>query len=390
MSAVDVWAEATLCAECGRESCEIHLPPERERPTPEASPDAPDAELVLFLLKQQRARREATRILDAENRGAVPIPPTLTLRERLARPVDPPLFRIDGWLPQDGRAMLAAQFKAGKTTARDNLIRSLVDGDPWLGVYPVRPVLSGCVFLVDLEMSESQLDGWLRDQQIERDDHVCVQGLRGQAAAFNIMDPVIRTEWAELLRQRQTQVLVLDCLRPIFDAFGLDESKDAGRFLVAFDALLKEAGISEAITVHHMGHAGERSRGDSRLRDWPDVEWRLVRQDDEPGSPRFISAYGRDVDVAESQLQYNGSTRRLTLSGGSRRDAKAADALVSICEVLRDAGEELSGREIKKRMAESEFSKHVIDSALHFGAKTGVLVSRDGPKKSTLYRCGVS
>jgi hypothetical protein len=57
--------------------------------------------------------------------------------------------------------------------------------------------------------------------------------------------------------------------------------------------------------VHHMGHAAERSRGDSRLLDWPDALWKIVRdKDDEddtgmddPQGSRYFSAYGRDVDV---------------------------------------------------------------------------------------------
>jgi hypothetical protein len=65
-----------------------------------------------------------------------------------------------------------------------------------------------------------------------------------------------------------------------------------------------------------MGHANERARGDSRLRDWPDVEWRLVRRDDDPASARFITAYGRDVDVPESQLIYDHGTRHLTIEDG--------------------------------------------------------------------------
>jgi hypothetical protein len=74
-----------------------------------------------------------------------------------------------------------------------------------------------------------------------------------------------------------------------------------------------------------MGHSGERARGASRLRDWPDVEWRLVREktengDVDPAAPRYFSAYGRDVDVPESRLVFDPATRHLTLEGGSRAD----------------------------------------------------------------------
>jgi hypothetical protein len=136
-------------------------------------------------------------------------------------------------------------------------------------------------------------------------------------------------------------VLLFDCLRPVLDALGLDESHDAGRFLVAFDALLLEAGIGEGGIAHHMGHVGERSRGDSRLRDWPDVEWRLVRDksnDDEtdPAAARYFAAYGRDVDQPEQLLGYDSATRRLTIAGGSRKNAKAEALVAAVVQYVAD------------------------------------------------------
>ena len=201
--------------------------------------------------------------------------------------------------------MLAAQFKAGKTTLVGNYIRSKVDGDPFLGRAKVTPI-TGTLVLIDLEMSASQLDAWLRAQGIRDDDRVVPIPLRGQAASFNLLDESLRAQWVARLRQAHAEDLVLDCLRPVLDALGLDEQREAGRFLVAFDALPARGRIPEALVIQHMGHGNERARGDSRLRDWPDAEWRLVRRDDDPASPRFITAYGRDVDVPESQLVYDG------------------------------------------------------------------------------------
>ena len=97
-------------------------------------------------------------------------------------------------------------------------------------------------------------------------DAVELVSLKGRAASFNILDPQTRAEWAATLRG--VDVIILDCLRPILDAFRLDENRDAGRFLVAFDALLIEVGGGspvDGIVVHHMGHTDERSRGDSRI-----------------------------------------------------------------------------------------------------------------------------
>lgn len=169
---------------------------------------------------------------------------------------------------------------------------------------------------------------------------------------------------------------------------GLDEHKDAGRLLTCIDALKAEAGIREAVVVHHMGHTGERARGDSRLLDWPDVIWKLVRQDDDPASPRFFSAYGRDVDVQESQLAYDSLTRRLTIAGGSRRDAGHRDALEAILTVVRDAPTPMSGRTIIAALEDSGHPRAAVRAALGLGTREGALVVTEGARRARLYHVG--
>ena len=307
-----------------------------------------------------------------------------TLRERLARPTTPLAYRIDELQPVGARVILPAQYKAGKTTLVGNWARCLVDGDAFLGRYKVAPI-EGALVLLDFEMGTRQLDEWLRDQRIVNDDRVVVVPLRGRAAAFNILDPGVRARWARLLRQHGCAYVLWDCLRPVLDALGLDEHREAGRVLTAFDALLREAEVDEAGVVHHMGHGAERSRGDSRLRDWPDVEWRLVRQDDDPASPRFLSAYGRDVDVAESALTYDRVTRRLTIGGGSRRDAAARDALGAILELLADSPR-LSGRAIEDRIvASTEHPRASVRAGLKAGVRDGWVTTEQGPHRAVLH-----
>jgi hypothetical protein len=281
---------------------------------------------VAEMKARERDRREAFRQLDAEERGPVPVPVGRTLDHWLVEPDDEQAWRIEGWLTQGARALLVAQFKAGKTTAVLNLIRSLVDGDPWLGRHGVTKI-DGAVALFDFEMSEPQLKRWLRDQQIEHSELVKVYAQRGKAAAFNILDPKIRSQWAEELRAAGTTFLVVDCLKPILDALGLDEHREVGRLLSALDALLVEAAIPGCVLVQHMGHRGEHARGDSTLMGWPDAIWTLLRKPaDDPAAPRFIKAYGRDVDLPEAQLAFDDSTRRFTIAEGSGTDARRAAA----------------------------------------------------------------
>jgi hypothetical protein len=191
------------------------------------------------------------------------------------------------------------------------------------------------VVLIDDEMSENTLRGWLRAQNIANTEAVSdVITLRGNLGAFNLLDEQCFAAWVGRLHSLGCDYLILDCLRPVLDCLGLDEHRDAGRFLVAFDALLNESGVRDAALVQHMGHTGERARGDSRFQDWPDVIWRLVREDDDPASARYFTAYGRDVAVPEGRLGFDPVTRRMSYVAGSRGDAKVRAAYIDLIRVL--------------------------------------------------------
>jgi RecA-family ATPase len=209
-----------------------------------------------------------------------PIP----LANFLAIEDEPVTYRIDKLWRRNGRVVLAAQAKAGKTTLI-GIMRSILDGDPFLGKYQTEPAAQGVV-LLDFEMDDPTIRQWLRDQRIFNLNGATVRPLRGKASSFDILDPVIRSEWA--VRIQGHDIVIVDCLRPILDALGLDENRDAGRFLTAFDELLNQADVSEALILHHMGHTGERSRGDSRIIGRPDATWKMFREDTEDeDSPRY-------------------------------------------------------------------------------------------------------
>ena len=299
-----------------------------DQPTPPTIDPAVQEELTRL-----RTRNKAQQLLKAELRPPTELPPILTLKERLLIKHPEQQWRINGWQPANTRALLAAQYKAGKTILTGNLARSLADGVYWLDHSETQPVTKGTVTIIDFEMSERQIDGWLSDQNIVNTDKVVVIPLRGRATTFDILDDKVRAEWAD--RLANTEYLILDCLRPVLDANGLDEHRDAGQFLVAFDELCQQADIPDALLVHHMGHSGERSRGDSRLRDWPDVEWRLIRADDEPSSPRFVTAFGRDVNIPEGEISYNPDTRHVKFLGGNRATSKAREYVHQLTEIVR-------------------------------------------------------
>jgi hypothetical protein len=308
------------------------------------------------------------------------MPPLIRLDEFLATPDSEVQYRVEGLWPSGGRFIAAAAWKAGKTTLLGNLIRSLVDGDPFLERFTVHPV--DRIVLLDDELDENKLRRWLREQGIRNPARVHLATLRGRVAEFDIIDPKGRARWAEHIGP--ADVLLLDCLRPVLDALRLAESNEVGQFLVAFDALLKEAGIDEAGIVHHMGHAGERSRGDSRLRDWPDAEWRLVRekgtdQDEiDPAAPRYFSAYGRDVDQPEQRLGYDPVTRHLCINGGSRKDAAVQEKVKEVVAFVKD-NPGCNGKELEEGVpGNATVIRKARDLAVHLGLIT--VTPKDGTK----------
>lgn len=296
-------------------------------------PEGADIEDYAEAVDRERQRQFARRVVDAEANPQTEMPSTVSLQDRIKKPADPIKYLIEGWWTTGGTVVLAAQYKAGKTTAIGNLIRSLADCDPWLGRWKVRPT-KGTISLLDFEMDESMLEAWLRDQHIRNADRIDITSLKGSASSFNILDPRCRAEWAERLREADTRVLVLDCLRPALDAIGLDEHKDAGRWFTAYDALLKDAGVQESVVVHHMGHNGERSRGDSRIRDWPAAEWRISRQTEDPASPRFIKAFGRGVNIHNGRLVLDPSTRRVEYQDADRVTGIKEASMIQLLRML--------------------------------------------------------
>jgi hypothetical protein len=287
---------------------------------------------VALELHRLNVRDTAARIAKAQANSGAGRPQMYPLPAFLAIEDEDVSYRMMELWPTGGRIIFTAQYKTGKSTAVGNALRALADGDPFLDQFTTAP--AGRIVLIDNELDPRTLRRWLRDQGIQNTAAITLIPLRGKVSAFDIMDPETRGQWAPAMACAHW--LILDCLRPVLDALGLSEDKDAGRFLVAFDALLDQCGAQEALVVHHMGHGGERSRGDSRILDWPDATWRMIRDSTEdPTSARYFSAFGRDVDVAESMLIYNPDTRHLSITGGTRSQTRQQSRIEKIIEFVR-------------------------------------------------------
>jgi hypothetical protein len=320
-------------------------------------------------------------------------PVMVSMPDFLAVPDEDTVYRVGELFPIGARVLLTAQYKAGKTSIIANLLRSLVDGDPFLGRYSVESIER--VLLIDTELDERTLRRWLRDQTIRNIEGINVLSLRGRLSSFAITDDRNRAEWAA--RIAGAELIMLDCLRPCLDALGLSEDKDAGIFLTAFDALCRESGAGEAVVVHHMGHSMERSRGDSRLLDWPDALWKLVREQDEDGAPiemgdRYFSAIGRDVNVGESLLDWQPETRALTVVGGNRIDKKARNAVADIVEIMRNPTytDGVSKNQLVNLLKNFGHGRNVSRSAVYTAIERNVLYIVEGPNRVQLHRLNPS
>lgn len=358
----------------------------------EGAPREPSADEITDpevrrMVEQGLKRHKAQQIIRREIDGETFTEPEIKDGSAfLQEPDEEVRYRVEGLWPAGGRVLLAAQYKAGKTTMRDNLVRSLVDGDPFLGEFSVQPV-TGRVMVLDLELSQGMMRRWLREQQIQNPGQVAVSSLRGNTAALDLFDDEIMGWWAQRLRDFDVEVLVLDCLRPILDALGLSEDKDAGRFLTKFDELLTRAGVTDAVVIHHMGHTGDRSRGDSRLRDWPDAEWVMARVDPEdPRSPRHFSALGRDVDMPARRLDFDEASRRLTSSvAGDLRTERELAVVERLIDRVVAAVEAQPG--ITTRGLNEAVGAHAQDvaRARNEARDRGLIRTESGPRNSVLH-----
>jgi hypothetical protein len=355
-----------------------------------------------------KARRIATRRLDAEEAGEPAAPTSTSLRDLLTEPDEDPTYLVHGIWPTGGKVVLSAQQKAGKTTMVGNLVRSLADGDPVLGPrsgslvragghggFAVTPLAADeAVFVIDSELDRRMIRRWLREHSIRNPDRVFVETFRG--LTWDPRDDKVRAQWARHLSDLNVRVLILDPLAPILSSLDIDEidNKGVGQFLHAMDALVLESGAQELLITHHTTHDGERGRGASVLRGWPDAEWRFVVErpgdgrEPEPGAARFFAATGRDVAVAEQRLEFAEASRTLTIAGGNRNTHAVDKHTATLVHIVEDQPG-LTKRDLRDAMtAQCSVRKETADKVIAAAVSAGLVHTHDGPRGANLHHIG--
>ena len=245
-------------------------------------------------------------------------------------------YRIDELWPAGGRVLVVAQAKTGKTTlVVSNLLPALlgwtVDGNHgpencgplFLGRYKTQPVV-GRVVYINVEVGETTLRRWLRKAGLPIDERLQILNLRGAASSLNIGSEAGRRAWSARLKALGAEVVILDPVAPLLAALGLDENSntDVATFWSWWGETLADAGVVDDVVIHHAGHAGERSRGASRLLDEPDAIWTITKDRDEQGD-RYLEAVGRDVDLSRHVLDFDPNDGGLTI--GEAKTSKQSD-----------------------------------------------------------------
>lgn len=282
-----------------------------------------------------RVRAEAQRRITAE--GAVWQPFDAALLADTV--IEPVRWRVEGLLSAQGRLLIAAQRKSGKTTLTLNLARDLLLGTDHLGRFHVKPI-GGRVGFLNFEVSRSQLCLWAREAGVPGDRFLAVH-LRGRANPFADADDTARL--AALLRAAAVEVVIVDPFGRAYTGTSQNDAGEVGAFLSALDRFAEVAGCAELVLTAHAGWDGERTRGSSALEDWADAVTYLVR-DKENDKLRYFRAIGRDVEVDEDRLTFDQTTRRLTLAGaGSRAAVRVQRHTDELVEAIVEAVEREPG-----------------------------------------------
>lgn len=368
--------------------------------------DAEPEDEAAFAYRQAVARKaadlqlmeDAREILASRKAGKAPDLTAHPLGDFLAQPDEVVPWRIERLWPVNGRVLLAAAAKAGKTTMVMNLLKALADGGRFLGCFDVDPLPDGQVVVyLNMEVSPAQIRRWLRRAGIVNTDAIHVVNLRGQASALTLETEQGRQRVADWLRSLDAGMVILDPLAPLLAALGFEENDNSqvARFFSLWAETLALAGVTDDLIVHHTGHAGQRSRGAARFLDEPDALWTISKDTatDEDGDdvyeaqePRFFKATGRDVEQAEQPLLYDGADGVLTLGEGSRKairaEAKHQRAQAAILARLREG--QATQNDITRRLGINySDAKATLDTLVDEGT---VIRSKVG--QAAVYRLG--
>lgn len=301
-------------------------------------------------------------------------------------------YAIEDILPENGNAILFAQFKSGKTTFILEVVRALCDKEQFLGRFNVNT--DGNVALWNYELDAAMMVTWLKDTNLQHPEKLRLLNLRGKRVP---LDTKYGQEWTiDWLRRNEVRTWIIDPAVRAMIGWGDENDNHAVTvFTDKLDEIKERAGVKELIVAHHTGRAEqaageERARGATRWDDWPDSRWILTKM---IGSEtRFIRMTGRGNDFPERALSYDPQRRRVALVGGGDPLASADRSTVAnetLKVQLLDVITNSPGLTKNKVMdACGITSQRAVGPALSALESEGKIHTIDGPNRSKLHYAG--
>lgn len=275
-------------------------------------------------LEHERRRLRVRETIREEQADAEFVRPQsdASLRESLAKPRPPLPYTIDRLHPTGSSALIAASYKVGKTMLMMNLTRSYADGERFLGYFKMHPG-SGRIAYWNFELPEDMFLDYIAPLGIVNPDRIVPLHLRGKQ--FDLRSPAA-FKWAVgWLRGKGCDALVADPLANFARLTNENDNAEAARFLSDYADRLKDAaGLKDLWIPAHTGRGAaeegdEHVRGASSVDGWADVRWNytkqfITRDDGVVVAPRYLSAFGRRVEVGEHTVEFDAETSDLIIT----------------------------------------------------------------------------
>jgi hypothetical protein len=270
--------------------------------------------------------------------------------------------------------ILFAQAKVGKTTLVFNLLRSIADGRPFLGIFDIAET-TGKVGFLNYELTEDLCRTWAKRIPIEKTERVVFWNLRGLNNPFRSREAM--KEFAAQVLPMDVETLILDPLSGAFigDTNNNDEVK---RFFLMLEEFKVLAGVKHLFIMVHAGNDATKPRGATTLRDHPDAIWSMSKNS---AGVRSFKAEGRDVSIDGGVLSFDEATGLLTFTEGSMGSAVPSALKAKIYEFIftnprcktSDIDMHFKGSKERK----SAIRKELVDE--------GLVVIDEGPRNAKYY-----
>lgn len=252
------------------------------------------------------------------------------------RPSEEPQL-VDTLIGAKHNVLLAAQYKAGKTTLALNLVKSLVHGEDFLG-QPTKLESSASIAWFNAEMDVLDFYEYAKPLGIPDNDRIPLVHLRG--SKLPLLDDRIRDWTVRMLHDNNVKVWVIDSWRRVLTWSGVKENDndEVSAILTHIEQIKLDAGVDVVVMLAHFGRkehedGAEHVRGASDFDAWVDTRWLLTKEN----GGRFLKTESRTMrDMEETQLTFDQETHRISLGVGNRKQQRYSTRMDVVVRIVTE------------------------------------------------------